>query len=212
MIEESRSKQTYKKPEIKRIDKTQIPKLIRRKLITELQRRREEQLRKLRSSPTWYKDKAKKGSYSVIKSNGFTFPLDGYYSNSEHLLLRDAGNTPRHVISFTIHQNDIEIHYIQKVVYPENKKRIIAPIELKDKLNLHPSEFLLCELINKYSRLIISGKRVILTLDEISIEDYHFMILYGPLIDRYFKRVEYNKDIAYELDLTKPRVKALLGL
>jgi hypothetical protein len=208
----------YTKPEVRNIDRTQVPKSIRKKLLAELQKRREEQLRKLRSSPTWYKDSVNPENFRVIETDKWVYKdpyKEDYKYDYEvflpHLILQDKFGFTRFIIGYLPAGDRIIIRSIQgtrtKKTYEQETE---ASKKFQKELGVHPGEFLLCEFLNKFKLQILTGKRIVL---EFIGKTETFENNYMPLIDRYFKNVRYN-GIGFdaELDLTKPRVKAILGL
>lgn len=212
------ARKRYTKPEVRTIDGSQVPKPIRKKLLAELQRRREEQLRRLRSSPTWYKDSVNPENFKVVETDKWVYKdphKDDYKYNYEvfspHLILQDKSGVTRFIIGYLPAGDKIIIKSIQRIRTKKTyEQETEASKAFQKELGLHPGEFLLCEFISRFKEQILAGKKIILGFIG---KTETFENNYMPLIDRYFKNVRYN-GINYnaELDLTKPRVRAILGL
>lgn len=190
-------------------------------------------------SPTWYKDLIDPKLYSFENSESHIYgdfpkgskkpiinPIFNLTKRKPHLILKDKIGQKRYTLQYEelAEENKIIINTIQRVrtQYIETKDRItqkesyLWSKELEQKsetdflkeLKMHPAIFLISEFISQFKTKINLGTKIYLDLNRINFligVDKNYLLI----INLFFKQID-NSNI-YELDLNKPRVKALLS-
>lgn len=156
-------------------------------------------------SPTWYKDNVNSKNYKFRQVSRVTY-RDGFATNGNHFALCDKHNDPQAVIGYKKQGETIAIQFIQTTQYKSKQQNQ----EFRNIINMHISEFLLCEFIRKFQK---NDRKIILELDKGAIGTYMIDTIYKPLISRFFKHSSSSKwKEYYELNLNSERVKTLLEL
>jgi len=166
-------------------------------------------------APMWgYVDK-----FLGVHTKAIVPGLVGY----KHLILRDRNGAARFTLCYDeVGKKRIVIHSIQrertKPAYtrdehgyawnPEKEKK--ESDKFRQELGMYPSEFLLAEFIFRNREFILRGGEIIM---DFRIFGGYGQKNYHPLLDRYFipKKGLLNRG-KYSLDLTKKRVREILGL
>lgn len=172
------------------------------------------------STSRWheYEDNPKTGGKVVN-------PLAPIRSITPHTFLLDRAGEKRFALSYIEMGREISIDQIQRcrTQYNEKssgwfewdgKKETVASKSFQRQLGgMYPGEFLLCEFIFRQREKILKGTPVRWGWDKE--EDYHPEKLNHYYISHYFKPVRGDRPSKlrlYELDLTKTRVKRILGI
>ncbi len=171
-----------------------------------------------------------KGSM-ILKMTGYTF-YDGHRVERPGYLLRINGRD-RHILLYQEVQAEKKYIIIDTIQSVDVQLRALDKIRGQTKKpTIHNAELLLAKFIHDHAKEIKEGKITILMRKQLPTmrtqvgEELRTNTIYGPLIDRFFKRepkkvaleigliqVFSRKETveAYELSLEKERVKYLLG-
>lgn len=196
---------------------------------------------KKRNSPTYFRDNVPEKNYYFDeketwaykdKLNNVKNAIVQHISSSLHLVLSDADSNPRFTLQYAVlphpqaeaKRRIFLIHSIQRerTTYSEKPEGIFWDAKEETERNkrfqkelngMHPAEFLLSEFIYRHREEINKGARVIMGTEKpIAFESEK---IYGPLIDRFFKKNEALREkfgfTAVELSPEKERVKAIIG-
>ncbi len=177
-------------------------------------------------SNMWVYDDARLGV------SNFIHPYAAYYP---HLVLKDSKQVPRFVMGYTMPiYNILKIESIQRIrneYLPHDskggtewwsrfKERQMSK-QLAKEIGMHPSEYLMMELLAQFREEILAGKlnvqvSVLSSKRSFSGKNTHLHKQernLRPIIDRFFKKTPTtNIDFTYVLSLEKRRVKEALGI
>ncbi len=168
-------------------------------------------------SATYYKDAVNLRNYKFVETSRWNY-IDPHKEDLKydfeferpHLVLQDKTGRARFVLPYLEYKDEIVILDVQRLRTRKTlEEETSASKEFQDELGMHPSEFLLCEFINRFRAKIKAGKKLILRS---AVDAKLFQRIYSPLVERFFKPQTSNDRLfnTAELNLDKERVKALL--
>lgn len=169
--------------------------------------------------------------YKFERYQGWVF-FDGYREHAPTLVLRDRTGRPHFVLGYYDYPlgsggREVSIKFIQRdkqseargnrIRFEDSKSVTAKTREFKNKLGMHPSEFLCSEFLYRF-RKEIKNRAISVVLEPEKVSPKVWNAVYRPIIDRFFKEIKITKKVLwseythtfYILDRKKPRVREIL--
>lgn len=169
--------------------------------------------------------------YKFELYQGWTF-FDGYRRYVPTLVLKDKAGRPHFVLGYHDYPlgsggRELSIKFIQRdkqseargnrILFEDSKSVTAKTREFKNKLGMHPSEFLCSEFLYRF-RKEIKNRSMSVVLEPEKVRPETWNAVYRPIIDRFFKEIKITKKFLwsdykytfYILDRKKPRVREIL--